>query len=79
MLQCRVCDPGAGVDPADPPAATGEQDGEEGDERLTCPTCGRELGPPVKAPWHFKLLVVSVVIYLGWRGWQGVEWALGKL
>lgn len=20
-----------------------------------------------KAPWHFKLMVVSVVVYLGWR------------
>ena len=71
MPQCRVCDPAAGVEHAEP--------GDPGEERLTCPTCGREIGPPVKAPWHFKLLVVSVVIYLGWRAWQGVEWVLGKL
>ena len=41
-----------------------------------CPTCGRELDVPAakadgddeeKAPWHFKLLVVALVAYLGWR------------
>ena len=44
----------------------------------TCPTCGRYLDVPTtpsdgadeeeeKAPWHFKLLVVALVVYLGWR------------
>ena len=43
----------------------------------TCPTCGRQVGEIEQratavvsdetAPWHFKLLVVSVVAYLGWR------------
>lgn len=47
-------------------------------EDRTCPTCGREL-EVVKAPWHFKLLLVATVIYLVWRGWQGIEWLLGKL
>jgi PHP family Zn ribbon phosphoesterase len=42
-----------------------------------CPTCGRDLEATVrdteakladeKAPWHFKLLVVALVVYLGWR------------
>jgi len=46
-----------------------------------CPTCGRELDPPgaggdetdhgdERAPWHFKLLVVAVVVYLVWRIYQ---------
>ncbi len=72
MAQCRVCDPAGAETDAD-----GEPDPDG--EPLVCPTCGREMGPPVKAPWHFKLLVVSVVIYLGWRAWQGLEWVLGKL
>jgi len=50
----------------------------------TCPTCGRPVDvadrgrpaaddlPPV--PWHFKLLAGSLVVYLGYRAWQGVEW-----
>jgi hypothetical protein len=52
----------------------------------TCPTCGRSVDagpahapapeepealPPI--PWHLKLLVVALVIYLGFRAWQGIE------
>lgn len=46
----------------------------------SCPTCGAELHLPEgaedaaaarladeKSPWHFKLLVGMVVVYLGWR------------
>ncbi|MEX2625276.1 MAG: hypothetical protein WD225_00225 [Ilumatobacteraceae bacterium] len=43
----------------------------------TCPTCGRdieagavrtqEIVDDEAAPWHFKLLVVALVLYLGWR------------
>jgi uncharacterized paraquat-inducible protein A len=40
----------------------------------SCPRCGDAIGAvdtePVdeeKAPWHFKLMVVAVVAYLGWR------------
>ena len=28
---------------------------------------GDDADADVKAPWHFKLLVVALVIYLGWR------------
>ena len=47
--------------------------GEDG----TCPVCGRPVGDVEEraaaaisdesAPWHFKLLVVALVVYLGWR------------
>ena len=43
----------------------------------TCPACGRVVEAPLapgdadetdeKTPWHFKLLVVALVFYLGWR------------
>lgn len=43
----------------------------------SCPSCGRSLEMPDGAggaadvdestPWHFKLMVVAVVTYLGWR------------
>ena len=46
----------------------------------TCPTCGRDLSADMqrakdakaeeKAPWHFKLLMVLLVVYLVWRFWQ---------
>lgn len=43
----------------------------------TCPSCRRPVGEHERTaaqladdestPWHFKLLVVMVVVYLGWR------------
>jgi hypothetical protein len=43
----------------------------------TCPGCGRPVGESERraaevaadesTPWHFKLLVVAVAVYLGWR------------
>ena len=50
-----------------------------------CPTCGARLerpGPADKSeesegrvvPWHFWVLVVALVIYLGWRLIQGIGW-----
>lgn len=43
----------------------------------TCPTCGRDIEHAATlteqkledetSPWHFKLLVVALVAYLGWR------------
>ena len=41
-----------------------------------CPTCHRVIAPPAKTPWHFKVLLVSLVIYLGFRAYQGVEWLI---
>ena len=43
----------------------------------TCPRCGADLEAPAddaeadandeKAPWHFKLMVVALIIYLVYR------------
>ncbi len=41
-----------------------------------CPTCGRVLAPPERAPWHFKLLVGAVALYLAFRAYQGVVWVI---
>jgi hypothetical protein len=32
-----------------------------------------------KVPWHFKLMLVSVGIYLAWRAVQGIVWVIHKL
>jgi hypothetical protein len=55
----------------------------------TCPTCGRLVAEdePEKlrrfsdepAPWHFKVLLVGVVGYLGWRLVQGLGWVVQHL
>ena len=31
---------------------------------------------PQRAPWHFKVLLVGLVIYLGYRAWQGIDWVV---
>ena len=36
-----------------------------------CPSCGRVIAEPARVPWHFKLLVVATIFYLGYRAWQG--------
>ena len=52
-------------------------------EGSTCPSCHRVLAPvagtirPLKAkgaPWHFKLLLVGVTVYMVYRIYWFVEW-----
>jgi hypothetical protein len=54
----------------------------------TCQQCGRFIASIEdepddegngRAPWHFYVLVACVVIYLGWRALQGVDWALRQI
>jgi hypothetical protein len=44
----------------------------------SCPACGDVIADATdaRAPWHFKLLLASVVLYLGWRAAEGVAWVL---
>jgi hypothetical protein len=56
----------------------------------TCPSCGRTLiaepvtarnldlkklaGEEARVPWHFKVLVLALAVYLGWRVVQLLGW-----
>jgi hypothetical protein len=40
---------------------------------------GEEGQADVKAPFSFKLMIVLVVIYLGWRLIQGIGWVIDQL
>jgi hypothetical protein len=49
----------------------------------SCPECGRFVAEPrkaeaevPKAPWHFKLLLLAVVVYLTWRVIQMISWVV---
>lgn len=49
----------------------------------TCVKCGDHIADPpspddeqTKVPWHFWILVVALVIYLGWRAVQMIGWLL---
>lgn len=53
----------------------------------TCVKCGafiaeqptpQEQAEASKVPWHFWLLVLALVIYLGWRLIQGIQWVAGR-
>lgn len=45
---------------------------------LGVPAPGEAEGEAPKAPWHFKVMVGAVAVYLAWRGWQGVDWLLRR-
>ena len=42
------------------------------------PTTGKKSDGTPKVPWHFKLMVVALVIYLGWRLVQGIVWVADR-
>jgi len=54
----------------------------------TCPSCGRPVDLPERPaaveeepdafPWHLKLAVGALVVYLGYRAFQGVEWVVAR-
>jgi hypothetical protein len=52
-----------------------------------CPVCQDDVDTadvaeqrraPDKAPWHFKLMVFALVVYLGWRLIEGIAWIVGQ-
>ena len=54
----------------------------------TCPTCehtpdtadlAKATAAPQRAPWHFWVMVVALVAYLGWRLVQGIVWAASNI
>lgn len=52
----------------------------------TCPAChaevdnqDRNVQPTTKAPWHFWLMVVALVAYLGWRLIEAGLWIVESL
>lgn len=78
-----TADLGAKRDP-DVPSFAGAGEAEPSG-RPRCPACGTALGQGghepdeevrPKAPWHFKVLVVGSVGYLGYRLYQGIGWLI---
>jgi hypothetical protein len=64
----RVVDPGH----AHAPATTDPPGGDDGEPQ---PATDEEPLDPI--PWHFKLLLGAVALYLGYRAFQGIEWLAG--
>ena len=53
----------------------------------TCPSCGRPVETAALAtkttlpptPWHFKLMLGALALYLGWRFFEIGEWLVRRL
>jgi hypothetical protein len=50
-----------------------------GRARSTPSTSVEDDEAPLPLPWHFKMLVGALVLYLGWRAYQGVEWLVHQI
>lgn len=57
-------------------------------EEGACPTCdtpadtqdmAAAVQPTTKAPWHFWVMVVALVLYLGWRLIVGGIWLVEQI
>ncbi|MGI9595523.1 MAG: hypothetical protein ACR2QK_05160 [Acidimicrobiales bacterium] len=51
----------------------------------SCPTCSSEVDSSdagnlttTKVPWHFWVVLVALVAYLGWRLIVGIAWLLER-
>jgi len=68
--RCPTC--GTVVDPEEEVDEEESNAGQEVDEEEGAD----EEEAPVKSPWHFKVLVVGTVVYLGYRLYQGIGWLI---
>jgi len=82
MPWCEVCDrfytPSTLTTEGDCPEGHHVADPEDAAHLVQSTAEPREEEPEPKVPWHFWLLLVSVVVYLGWRAWEGVEWLINR-
>jgi hypothetical protein len=54
----------------------------EGGAARATATADRDAGDVEERPtlpWHLWLLAAAVVVYLGFRAWQGIEWVIHSL
>lgn len=65
---CPACGRPVAADPG--PAPSGGSPPEAGHA---------ELRPVAGAPWHFKLLLAALAVYLGFRFWQLLAWVIAHL
>lgn len=58
--------------PPPPPAPPDEATG--ADDRAPTEPDEEEETRQAKAPWHFKVILVGSIVYLGYRLYQGITW-----
>ena len=79
---CEDCDrfytPSTLTEDGDCPQGHHVADPEDAPQLVQSSAEGREEEPDPKVPWHFWLLIIATVIYLGYRAFQGLEWVLHR-
>jgi len=55
----------------------------------TCPQCGASVDAggatvatddaAIAMPWHLKLLLGALAVYLGYRAWEGLAWVWDRI
>lgn len=70
--------PDDSVDP-DSSADDSVGDGEDTEEEQGDGEDSGEEVRQARAPWHFKVIVVGSVVYLGYRLYQGISWLVHHL
>ncbi len=50
-------------------------------KKVSARRCGTILAEQERQPipWYFKAMLIASVIYLGYRGYQGVTWIAGHV
>jgi hypothetical protein len=78
MPWCEDCDrfytPTTLTEDGDCPEGHHVADPEDATQLVQSSVEGREEEPDPKVPWHFWLLIIATVVYLGYRAFQGLEW-----
>ena len=78
MPWCESCDrfytPSTLTPEGDCPQGHHVADPEDAPKLVQSTAPGREEEPAPKVPWHFWVLLIAVVVYLGWRFIQLLGW-----
>jgi hypothetical protein len=71
--RCPTC--GRPVEPGRAHPSGGSAEAGRGPDDVAAPGTEEELGP---VPFHLKFLGAALVVYLGYRFFQGVEWVIHR-
>ncbi len=77
----RAVDPGRAHAPAVEPAVGGDAAERRERRRARAERASRVDDPDeetLPVPWHLKLLVGAVALYLGYRAYEGIAWVVGR-
>lgn len=82
MPFCETCDrfytPSTLTPEGDCPEGHHVADPQDAEQFIQSAAPPREDEKEPKVPWHFWILLIAVIIYLGYRAYQGIIWLIGR-